>query len=157
MTEVFQMLAKAALGLVSATGEAQRATQLVEFQNAVIKANALILTEQQENATLLREKRDLEDQLKKAKDWDLQKGRYQLRPVRPGIVLYALKQSQSAAEPPHYLCARCYERSERSILHQSPALRGQDGWHYACPGCQATFYAGFRTPGAPQYAEQLPG
>ena len=49
--------------------------------------------------------------------WAVQKERYQLKELAPGVFVYALKPGMEGGEPPHQICQTCYQRGKRAILH----------------------------------------
>ena len=60
-------LAKAGADLASASDQAQRNAQLIEFQKVIIQAQSTIASVQNENAALVGEKRALELEIAKFK------------------------------------------------------------------------------------------
>ena len=110
-----------ATSLITTSDTAKRNAQLIEFQSALIGFQSLIASVQQENATLIRQKSDAEEALKRMKDWDGQKQRYKLVGPYPGCMVFALQREMSDGQPPHYLCASCFQSGKPSML------QGRDG------------------------------
>lgn len=146
----------------STTDAAKRNADLLEFQKALIGLNGLIATVQQDNATLRGQKDEAEAALKRMQDWEVQKQRYQLVAPFPACMVYALKQEASSGEPPHYLCAACFQKGQRSILQgmETTTRRkkdtvGQSFSVYACSVCEAEAVTHWKNVVPPQYAEDV--
>jgi hypothetical protein len=106
-------LAQSVLNLVGA-GKGRDDALKLYGQVVAAHQNALAASAAQE--VLLKEKRDLEEQLRRVKDWDAEKQRYQLSNVGQGCMAYSLKAGMENGEPPHSICARCYQEARKSIL-----------------------------------------
>ena len=88
----------------------------------------------------LREKaRKLEEDLKKLKNWELEKERYELKKIQVDGVVYALKPSFAENEPEHYLCTTCFEDRKKRIL-QNRFIEGFGEWY--CSDCGLTIFRG---------------
>lgn len=152
-------LAKLGIDLASTPDAAKRNAQLIEFQQALIGLNALVASVQQENATLARMKSDAEEELKRMKDWEGQKARYQLAAPFPGCMVLALKKDMSAGQPAHYLCAACYHNGKPSILQSREGKPRKEGGRvfsvFACPGCGAEATTKWMQAVTPQYLEDI--
>jgi len=146
-------LAKLATDLIATSDTAKRNTQLIEFQNALIGLQSLIASVQQENATLIRQKSDAEEELKRMKDWDAEKKRYKMATPYSGVTVYAVQKSMSNGEPPHYLCANCFQNRKLSILAHSTPKEGFVA--IVCAGCRFTAQTRMRGLGPAKYAEEV--
>lgn len=106
--------------------------------------------------------RDLEQQIAQFEDWEGQKQRYQLQDIwNASAFAYALKPGMEEGEPPHWLCANCFQRRQKSILQsrgnqEKPGDRRGDFAIWACNACKAEVRISYRRkPGqepAPQTA-----
>lgn len=144
-------LAKAGADIASASDEAKRNSQLIEFQRVIIQLQSSIAAIQNQNASLLRDKDDLEKQIVAMKNWDGEKQRYALTTIWESSVAYALKKSMSNGEPPHWLCPRCYDNGKKAILN--PFYGANNLYSVACPICSVAFHYPWSGVGsAPQYA-----
>ena len=159
MTDLFSALlaaipglAKAGADIASASDEAKRNTQLIEFQKALINANALIASVQQQNASLLREKDDLEKQIMQLENWKTEKDRYIMVTVFNAATVYSLKESMSSGEPPHYICPVCYQRGHKTLLQPKKASTGFVHLYCPTPSCNFDIPTGFRGIGQAAYA-----
>lgn len=147
-----------ALGNIKTMAEVQ--AKAIELQQVILSAQSSALTAQSEQFTLLQQIRDLKEEVANAKAWNEQKQRYALVSPWPGAVTYALKKQSSNAEPPHWICATCYENGRRSILNDgmkyAPAGRGRSAVGLDCPVCSAHIASDWS--GGPierKYAEDL--
>lgn len=108
--------------------------QLIDAQNAIFQA-------QTEQSALVQHVRKLEEQLVRAKNWDAEKQRYELANPWDGAVVYALKESMSRGEPPHWICTSCYEDGRRSILNPHYPKNGQG--MLMCTTCNGALHYGY--------------
>jgi uncharacterized coiled-coil DUF342 family protein len=83
---------------------------------AVIELQEKILAAQAAQSSLLEQIRELENEVADLKAWGTDKQNYELKSVHPGAFAYALKQSVQTTEPPHWICATCYQNQKKSIL-----------------------------------------
>jgi hypothetical protein len=141
------MVGEVAAGLASLKSAFDLARGLKDMNDAALRNAAVIdlqekiLTAQQAQAALVDRIGDLENQVAGFEAWDRQKQRYQLEKLPPSVFVYSLKPSMAEGEPPHYICAKCYERRKRSILHGSGKEQGIETFH--CRECDSKFYVGF--------------
>ena len=145
-------LAKAGADIASASDEAKRNAQLIEFQKALINANALIASVQQQNASLLREKDDLEKQIMQLENWKAEKDRYTMVTVFEAATVYSLKESMSNGEPPHFICPVCYQRGHKTLLQPKKAGTGFVHLYCPTPSCNFDIPTGYRGIGQATYA-----
>ena len=136
--------------IAEATDASQRKAQLIEFQDAIINANTMIASVQQQNSSLLREKDDLEKQIVQLKNWEAEKRRYSLITIHGGLVVYAVKESMSNGETPHSLCANCFNGGKKFFLNTIDGTRGFS--MLACSDCEAQLQSGYRGTLQAQYA-----
>ncbi len=124
--------------------------KVIELQSAILSAQSSALSANADQASMVDEIRALKEEIARVKAWESQKQRYQLTPFRngPGVV-YALKESMSNSEPPHWICTKCYEEGKRMIL-QPATINGFV--HIVCPSCKLDMPTGMRGIGAPEYA-----
>jgi hypothetical protein len=83
---------------------------------AVIELQSQILAAQEEQATLIQKVRDLEVEVARFDEWNVEKQRYELADVGNGVMAYRIKEDAQGAEPPHSICPDCYQRREKSLL-----------------------------------------
>jgi hypothetical protein len=71
----------------------------------------------------------LKKQLAAYERWEQESQRYQLHQPSPGIFVYALKPDHAAGQPPHWICAACYNEGKKTLLQRES--RDSDAW--TCP------------------------
>jgi hypothetical protein len=123
-------MAKAAVGLRDA--EAMR-SKVIEFQSAILDAQHLVFSANEERTALIDRVGALEKELASMKEWNTGKGQYQLESVDAGKFAYVPKPVVGSTEPPHWLCTHCFENRKKSIL-QCQTEAGRDNV-WICPSC----------------------
>jgi hypothetical protein len=111
---------------------------------AVIELQEKILAAQAAQSDLVDRVRALEKEVTDFKAWDADKQRYKLTDIGSGLVVYTLKQGMENSEPPHSLCANCYQDHVKSILQRETRYPGRCEV-MACHRCGSDLY----TAGAP--------
>lgn len=111
---------------------------------AVIELQEKIFAAQQAQAALIQLVRDLEEKVAGFEKWNAEENRYQLTDYGGRTFAYELKVAMSNGEPPHRICAQCFQHKQKSILQFQGNTRGQD--HYQCPACNKEISFGIRTP-----------
>lgn len=101
---------------------------------AVIELQEKILGAQAAQAALVERIGDLEKEVTRLKAWDAEKQRYKLDQLRPGVVAYSPKEELANGEPPHQLCAACYDAGFKSFLKQETWNPGRCNV-MVCHGC----------------------
>jgi DNA-directed RNA polymerase subunit RPC12/RpoP len=90
------------------------------------------LVKAQESASLYEQTiSDLKHQIVQLQDWKEEAKKYQLTEFTPGAFAYVLKPGDQTAEPPHYLCATCFTKGQKSILQRT----GKNNPLYECHVC----------------------
>lgn len=84
--------------------------------SAVIDLQSTILTAQQAQGELLNENEALKRENAALKAWEAEKQRYELLDLYQGLFAYVPKIGEERGEPPHAICATCYQRGTKSIL-----------------------------------------
>lgn len=112
--------------------------QIIEFQNAVIDAQAQVFAVNEERTALIKRVGELEKKVTNLEAWETEKERYELKPIAHGSFAYMLKANAQGAEPPHQICTNCYQRGEKSILQLTPRSVANTSKPdtYACPRCK---------------------
>lgn len=135
-------ISQAMLGLRDAAAFQEKR---LELQSKILDAQDAAFAAQQERVALLARVSDLENELADAKAWEAEKQRYELKSVQTGAFAYALKPEAQVTEPPHWLCATCYQKGHKSILQRGAAPH-QRAWPWSCPSCKSVIYASFSGP-----------
>lgn len=108
--------------------------EIADLQTALIEVQQGIMSANQIHVGDIQRIRDLEEELAHLKAWDGEKERYEMRVPWTGATVYALKPSERAGEPPHWLCATCYQQRRKRILHAKGA--GMTATRWECPDCE---------------------
>ncbi|NOI32209.1 hypothetical protein [Vibrio coralliilyticus] len=125
----------------------------IEAQEQIMSLREGALELQEENHELKERVRELELVVKNNENWDMEKKRYMLvNPWRGPAQVYALKESESQGERPHFICTNCFHQSQKAIL--SPVVDKGDTL-MNCPRCKASLNTGFSRIGPAIYAEKI--
>jgi len=114
---------------------------------AVIELQERLLTAQAAQSALLERVSELEKEVARFETWEAEKQRYKLTDYGGRTFAYALKQEEAKGEPPHRICAHCYQEGHRSILQFSTKSEGQD--YYDCGRCKTRQSFGVYRSSAP--------
>jgi len=104
---------KAALEITKTISDARNTSNLLSVK---LELQGFLLEAQEAQAALVAEKRELEERIRQLEAWDGEKKRYQLEPVGQNGFAYVLKPDAAGSEPPHQICAHCYEHGRKSLL-----------------------------------------
>ena len=97
--------------------------------------------------------RSLKKEIDDIKAWETQKQRYKLTSIwEGGNLVYALKESMSDSEPPHWICTKCYEDGRKSILNQKQRT-DKRFWMLVCPICNSQIHSPYTNADQAEYAE----
>lgn len=130
-------IAKAMLGI---RDQALITEKALELGREIMTAQQSVMEAQAAQFALIERVRDLEKKLMEAETWKDEKGRYELKAVSAGGFAYVVKATDAGSEPPHWICATCYQAGRKSILQVrpiQPLLRHNRVW--ACASCTTTF------------------
>jgi len=95
--------------------EAFRA-ESIELQETILRALDSGIEAREAYAKQLNVVGELEEEVARLKAWDAEKRRYELKAVGAGAVAYVLKPGDRGTEPPHWLCATCFQQGKKSFL-----------------------------------------
>lgn len=124
----------------------------IEFQSKILDAQNAAFAAQEERSALVERVHDLEQEVARLEAWDAEKQRYELKDVGSGALAYALKNEAGGTEPPHWICAKCYEDGKKSILQPETRNPGRTEW-MVCHRCDADIIVeGEREPPRPTQA-----
>jgi hypothetical protein len=82
---------------------------------------------------------ELEKEVARLETWNAEKDRYELKDVGFGSLAYVVKEAMRGAEPPHQICATCYQHGRKSILQ--PRNVSMDKL-LICPECETQIKIG---------------
>lgn len=100
---------------------------------AVIDLQNEILTAQAAQAALISQIGELKKEMARFETWETEKQRYELEELPPGIFAYRLKSGMENGEPAHKICANCYNKNVKSLLHKLGSANGRTQWR--CHSC----------------------
>jgi hypothetical protein len=137
---IFKTLFDTAKGLKDINDAAVRNAAIVELQEKIFAA-------QNQQAALIERVGELEEEMARMKAWEAEKERYELVELSPGVLARAVKESMRGAEPPHYICADCYEDGKKRHLQSNGPSDGIE--RLRCHGCKTELvvrFGGHRPP-----------
>lgn len=106
---------------------------------AVIELQEKILAAQEQQAALINRVGDLEKEVASLKAWEAEKQRYELKDIGNGNLVYSIKPEMQGAEPPHNLCANCFNQSKKRHLQTEYYFVGR-ARAYLCHDCGSRLY-----------------
>lgn len=109
--------------------------KVIELQNAILAAQSNALAANADQVAMAEEIRNLKEDASRLKSWSTERSRYELKALEPGIFTYALKRDSAAGEPPHWICARCYNTGSKFLLQSEGDYYGAT--EYVCHGCNS--------------------
>jgi hypothetical protein len=132
VSEVFAGITsfKAMLDMAKALKDIDDATRR---NAAVIDLQEKILSAQEAQSALIERIQDLEKEVADLKEWDGEKEKYELVAIAGTSFAYMPKPGAGNAEPPHWLCTKCFEDRKKSILQLKGSMSRFDVYH--CASC----------------------
>ena len=116
--------------------------KVIELQGVILNAQQAALAAQRNKSALQERISQLEKELASAKVWSSERDKYHLYQMAPGALAYALKKNTGSTEPPHWICAACYDHGRKSILQDAGRMRNDDTTKILkCPHCKADVFA----------------
>jgi hypothetical protein len=113
---------------------------------AVIELQEKILSAQSEQAELIEIAGALKARVAELEAWNADKKRYKLTDLGRGKSAYTLKEGMENGEPPHHLCATCYNEGHKSIMQTEIRSPGRCQV-LVCHQCGSDLYlTGMREP-----------
>jgi len=99
----------------------------------LVSVTTVTLASQEKQAALSDKVRELENELMELKNWDREAKRYQLTELCAGVFCFVVKPGMENGEPPHKICAACFNKRQKGYLHRTN-FNG-NGTHYKCGAC----------------------
>jgi hypothetical protein len=91
--------------------------KIAELNSKIIDAQSGVFLVNEERTALVQRVGKLEKEIADMKTWETEKQRYELKSTSQlGGFAYALKPEMAAGEPPHYICANCYQSNKKRFL-----------------------------------------
>jgi len=146
-----------AVGLVNLKTMAEVQAKAIELNQKILAAQYALFDANAAQTTLIQRVSELEKQIASMEAWETQKQRYKMTSPFNGCTVYALQKSMSEGEPPHYICANCYQNRKPSILQNGTSTSKEGGsWGLlVCPVCKAECRTGYRPGSGRKYAEDI--
>ena len=119
-----------AKGLKDIDDATRRNTAIIELQEKTLSAQA-------EQSELIETIGDLKKRVTELETWEAEKQRYELKDIGTGRPAY--EESKRNAEPPHQICAACYQNGKKSLLQPSTSMYSK---HLICPECKTDLIVG---------------
>jgi hypothetical protein len=113
--------------------------KVFELQRAILETQQSVFAANEERTALIEEIREAKAQIARLEAWETEKQRYELKDVGAGSLAYAVKESMRNSEPPHQICAHCYQNGHKRILQPNVSGFGKELF---CPGCKTTISIG---------------
>jgi hypothetical protein len=157
-TESLKAAGQIAVGLIDLKTTTEVQAKAIELNQKILAAQNDLFAANAAQAALIERVRELEREVARMKHWDTQKQRYKLAAPFSGCMVYALQKSMSNGEPPHYLCAACYQNGKPSILQGKTvgaagiSLRNA---FYQCATCKSEAITRWTNIPTPQYFEDI--
>jgi len=131
--------------------------QVSALYDVILSAQTSALEAHIKQSAMIERIRELEEELTKVRAWETEKQRYKLVAPFTGAMVYALKKSMSDGEPPHYICANCYQDGKRSILQNGKTKEKEGtGWTtFICTACKSEARTPYRGGIPAKYAEDV--
>lgn len=111
-----------------------------------------IFTAQSRYSEAIEQIRALETKLSSFEKWDTEKQRYKLTDFGGGTFAYLLKKEAANGEPPHRICANCYQQGDKSILLFLHRSHNQD--YYKCHKCGEQTFGTYVAPQSDFYGDE---
>lgn len=146
-------IGKLALDLVHLKDEAARQAKVIELQQVILDTQSSAFAAQAIHAQLAEEVGGLKQRIADMEAWDKTAQRYKLHEFVAGCFTYGVKIESKESDPPHWVCATCFQDKERSILQIKKEDVGRKDF-YVCPRCKTSIYLGHGfDPAKPRYLE----
>ena len=78
---------------------------------------------------------DLEEEVMRLEDWNVNKQDYELKSIGGTSFAYMMKESAKTSEPKHWLCQPCFDSSKKSVLQGKERPAKGRGKFWACNSC----------------------
>lgn len=133
------MVSEIAAGLGALKSAYDLAKGMIDLKNAtdinkvIYDIQKQLLEAQSQYSALMSRNKELEDESMQMKNWEADKQRYQLKELPPGIFVCVTKVGMEGSEPTHHICANCYNKNIKSLLHNLGSGNGLTRWKcYEC-------------------------
>ena len=130
-------------GLNAANTQAGINEVKIALQEHILNAQQALAAANEQQSAVAERIRNLEQEIMRLKDWSAEKERYHLQDIYRGAMAYVPKPGMENGEPPHWLCANCFNQGRKSFLQfkgQDKRPGGGNGHQstYGCDACRRT-------------------
>jgi hypothetical protein len=139
LTGFFKSTTELTNAISSAADDSVIKAKVAEVNTQILAAQQSALAAQRDQFTLVDRVRDLEKEIARLEAWDTEKERYHLVPIGAGAFAYSVKRDTQGTDPPHQICANCYQNGRKSILHKEMLSPGRSEI-LGCQHCGAVIY-----------------
>lgn len=123
----------------------------VALQGHILDAQQSLFAAQEKHAAAADRIQHLEQEIMRMKAWKQEAQKYELINLEGGSCVYMLKLDMRECQPPHWLCAHCFDNGQKGILQPQPGKKDTpDKAIYGCPACKNALTTHWRT--TPEYA-----
>ena len=120
-----------AKGLKSIDDKVKLNEAIYGIQESLLSAQQMALDNRQVMSELVEAKREIENEIATLREFETEKSRYQMHQTKAGGITYFVKEDAQNGEPPHHICANCYQQSKKSVLQIQ-------GLGFVCINCGST-------------------
>ena len=122
----------------------------IGLQSAILDAQSGLLAAQSQQAESAKRIEALEQEIVHLKDWSTEAARYEPVDIYIGTIAYMPKLGMENGEPPHWLCANCFQRHRKSFLShkgQTSTKSGGRGMEsrWGCDECGYSTMVSYRS------------
>src|SRR5829696_10277324 len=142
--QILKNLAKSAIDVRQTSALREQA---IESQAAIIELQTTLLNMQSQYQSLLQEKDTLKKQLADIEDWSTEAAKYELKDLGRGVLVYAQRPEYNALTPAHWVCTRCYQDRQKSVLIYTGRYI-PSGNRFSCFRCNNHIHTDNAIPGA---------
>lgn len=109
---------------------------LSELRSRLIDAQKSVLDAQAQMQEIYAHTSKVEGQLAEYRNWEKEAAKYKLAEPFPGTFVYAFTEGElGIKEPMHYLCPKCFNQRQKSILQDG----GLHGFARKCNECDISY------------------
>ena len=119
--------------------------KIIELQSVILAAQSDALFAQQDQFALLERVRSLEKEIADLKSMGAEREKYELKQVSTGAFAYVPKPNTDVSEPDHWLCVKCFDNGQKSILQKAGLSPDKNSAIYTCPSCGTKMATHFRS------------
>lgn len=104
---------------------------------AVIELQEKILSAREAQSAALERIGELEKKVASFETWEAKKGEYELKDLGWNAFAYMRKSDARGTEPPHWVCAHCYNSGRTEIIQHTMNPKTGERRGFFCPNCHS--------------------